>query len=408
MTRALLTLNAGSSSLKASLFEVDGDVPRLVLRAEMSGIDATPRFTVSDPTGAVLEDRAVPGAAFETLVERVIHWAEHHLGAATLAAVGHRVVHGGADHVRPERATPALLAALANLTPLAPLHQPHNLAPIRAIASARPDLVQVACFDTAFHSTMPAVATRFALPRAYADAGVRRYGFHGLSYEHIARRLAELEPGHVSRRVIAAHLGAGASLCAMRAGESVETTMGFTALDGLMMATRCGSIDPGVVLYMQRRDGLSADQVEAILYNRSGLLGVSALTSDMRALLASDDPRAREATELFVYRIAREAGALIVCLGGVDELVFTAGIGEHSPEIRAQVCARLGWLGIALDEAANAAGAEIISARGSGVVVRVIPADEELTIARHTLEVLDPSPVGRLESALRDFVPSRL
>ena len=265
----------------------------------------------------------------------MIGWAEGHLGADRLIAVGHRVVHGGPDHYRPERATAALLDALDRLTPLAPLHEPHNIAPIRAIAAARPNLLQVACFDTAFHHTMPKVATRFALPREYEQAGVRRYGFHGLSYEYIAGRLREIAPELAKGRVIAAHLGNGASLCAMLDGQSVDTTMGFTALDGLVMGTRSGNLDPGVILYLEQERGLSAKQVETLLYEQSGLLGVSGgLASDMRTLLASDDPHAKEAIELFVYRIAREIGALTSSLGGLDGLVFTAGIGEHAPEIR--------------------------------------------------------------------------
>jgi acetate kinase len=390
VTRVLLTLNAGSSNLKASLFEIDGGAPRLALKGELEGIGAAPRFTACDPSGRVTDRRDWAGAepAFDVLLDSIIAWAESHLGVATLAAVGHRVVHGGSAHVRSERVTPELLTALERLIPLAPLHQPHNLAPMRAIAATRPSLPQVACFDTAFHASMPAVATRFALPRAYGDAGVRRYGFHGLSYEFIAGRLAEIAPELAAGRVIAAHLGAGASLCAMRGGRSVDTTMGLTALDGLMMGTRCGSLDAGVVLYMLREQHLTADEVEAVLYQHSGLLGVSGLTGDMRALLASDDPHAAEAVDLFVYRIACEVGALASALGGLDGLVFTAGIGEHAPPIRSRVCARLGWLGVALDEAANRAGAGVISTPASRVAVRVIPTDEETTIARHTLEVL--------------------
>jgi acetate kinase len=390
MSGVLLTLNAGSSSLKASLFEIDGAVPRLALKAEVESIGAAPRFTAREPSGRVVHDRvwANEEPSFEALLDSVIAWAESHLGASALAAVGHRVVHGGRDHFRPERVTPDLLAALGRLVPLAPLHQPQNLAPIRAIAALRPGVPQVACFDTGFHASLPPVATWFGLPRAYGDAGVRRYGFHGLSYEFVARRLGELAPDLAAGPVIAAHLGAGASLCAMRGGRSLDTTMGFTALDGLMMGSRCGNIDPGVILYMQREDHLTTDEVETILYQRSGLLGVSGLTGDMRALLASDDPHAAEAVELYVYRIAREVGALVSSLGGLDGLVFTGGVGEHAAPIRSRVCARLAWLGIALDEAANASSAPVISAASSRIAVRVIPTDEEMTIARHTLETL--------------------
>jgi acetate kinase len=392
---AVLTLNAGSSSIKFSLFEV-GSSERLTLvsHGEVEGIGSAPHFVARDSAGAVLAEQswADPGQAFPSLLEAVIGWAESHLGADTLIAIGHRVVHGGALHDRPERVTPDLLIALDKLTPLAPLHQPHNLAPIRAIAAARPELPQVACFDTAFHHTMPAVATRFALPRDYEKAGVRRYGFHGLSYEYIARRLRDVAPDLAQGRVIAAHLGNGASLCGMAAGRSVDTTMGFTALDGLVMGTRCGSLDPGVILYLEEERALTAKQVEELLYRRSGLLGVSGgIASDMRILLASADPQAKQAVELFVYRIAREIGALTSSLGGLDGLVFTAGIGEHAPAIRAMVCARLGWLGVVLDPAANAGHAAIVSAPQSRIAVRVIPTDEEAMIARHTLDAIRPS-----------------
>jgi len=282
------------------------------------------------------------------------------------------------------RVTEPVLTALEALTPLAPLHQPHSLAPMRAITTMRPGLPQIACFDTAFHHTMPAVATRFALPREYEDAGVRHYGFHGLSYEYIARRLSEVAPRLAAGRVIVAHLGNGASLCAMRAGVSVDTTMTFTALDGLVMGTRCGAIDPGVLLYMAQQQKLSPDAIEHLLYEKSGLLGVSGLSSDMRELLASDLKRAREAVELFVFRIARETAALAASLGGLDGFVFTAGIGEHAPEIRAAVCERLRWLGVA----PGSPDGSLISAPGSGVEVRVIPTDEEAMIGHHTVETI--------------------
>ncbi len=387
MSGALLTINAGSSSLKASLFDIDAGAPTPIFKGEVEGVGTAPRFTVRDHAGEVVLDRSWPDAdtPFDVVLETVIAWAESRRGEADLKAVGHRVVHGGRDYVHPRRVTPQLLDALDRLTPLAPLHQPHNLAPIRAIAAARPDLPQVACFDTAFHATMPTVAKRFALPRAYEDAGVWRYGFHGLSYEHIAWRLAAEAPDLAAGRVIAAHLGAGASLCAMAGGRSLDTTMGFTAVDGLVMGTRCGELDPGVVLYMQREDGLSVDQVETVLNRKSGLLGVSGISSDMRALLASDSPRAAQAIELFVYRITRDIGGLTSVLGGLDGLVFTAGIGAKSPPIRQMVCERLAWLGLILDPEANAAGTPVISAPESLVEVRVIPADEEETIARHTL-----------------------
>ena len=277
------------------------------------------------------------------------------------------------------------MQALDALTPLAPLHQPHSLAPIRALMSLRPGLAQVACFDTAFHCTMPAVATRFALPREYEAEGVRRYGFHGLSYEYIARTLRETAPGLAAGRVVVAHLGNGASLCAMQDGRSVDTTMSFTALDGLAMGTRCGALDAGVVLYMLQQKGLAPHEVEQVLYRQSGLLGVSGVSGDMRVLLASADPRARDAVELFVFRVARETAALAASLGGLDGFVFTAGIGEHAAEIRSLVCERLRWMGVVPDPAANAGGAGRISAASGAVEVHVVPTDEEAMIAQHTL-----------------------
>jgi acetate kinase len=392
MPDAVLTLNAGSSSIKVSLFEIgDAEALRLACRGEVEGIGTAPHFVARDRGGSVLAERRWPSPdpPYADLLGTVLGWAEEHLGDDKLSAVGHRVVHGGPDHDRPERVTPALLAALDGLVPLAPLHEPHNIALIRAVAAIRPNLPQVACFDTAFHHGMPAVATRFGLPRDYADVGVRRYGFHGLSYEYVARRLRALAPDLAAGRVIAAHLGNGASLCAMRDGRSLDTTMGFTPLDGLVMGTRCGSLDPGVILYLLQQRGLTAAAIEDLLYRRSGLLGVSGgLSSDMRTLTASDDPRAREAIELFVYRIARETGALAGSLGGLDGFVFTAGIGEHAPQIRAAVGARLGWLGVALDADANARGASRISTPASRVAVWVIPTDEEAMIARHVVDAL--------------------
>jgi acetate kinase len=299
--------------------------------------------------------------------------------------VGHRIVHGGPDYSVPALVTPALLAALDALTPLDPIHMPHNLVPIRAVAAARPGIAQVVCFDTAFHHTMPDVAQRFALPRSISDVGVRRYGFHGLSYEYIAKRLADGIPALAQGRVIVAHLGAGASLCALERGASIATTFGISVLDGLMMATRCGNLDPGVILYLGRL-GYSFAEIEDMLYNRSGLLGVSGISGDIRVLLASREPQAREAIDLFVYRLALEFGAMASALGGVDGIVFTAGIGENAPVIRAAVCEKLRWLGIRLDAKANEDGAFCISATDSQVDVRVIATDEEVMIARHVLE----------------------
>ena len=384
MTGSILTLNAGSSSLKFALF--DAAARTAAVRGEIEGLGDAPHLLARDSGGAVLAERRWPKGQehpFATVLEALLAFADAHLGRDGLGAVGHRVVHGGAEHVAPERVTPALLAALDGLTPLDPLHMPHNIAPMRAVAAARPSLPQVACFDTAFHHTLPPVAQRLALPRAVSALGVRRYGFHGLSYEYIASRLPVVSPGLAAGRVIVAHLGAGASLCALMAGRSIETTTGFSALDGLVMATRCGSMDPGVILYLGQQ-GRSFAEIEDMLYRRSGLLGVSGFSGDVRVLLGSADPHAREALELFSYRIATQAGALASALGGLDGLVFTAGIGEHAAPVRAAACARLAWLGVRLDEAANAAGAGLISTRDSRVEVRVIATDEEAMIARHT------------------------
>lgn len=389
MTDAVLTLNAGSSSLKFALFEIDGAALSPVLDGAVEGIGDTPHFIAHGPGGVLLGDTHWPADAdHEALLGSLLDWIDAHLGDDRLIAVGHRVVHGGAGYAAPVRVEDDVLAALDALSPLAPLHQPHNLAAIRAVAAVRPNLPQVACFDTSFHHTMPAIATRFALPRSFADEGVRRYGFHGLSYEFIARRLAETSPKLAAGRVIAAHLGNGASLCAMQAGRSIDTTMGFTALDGLMMGTRSGAIDPGVILFCQQQRQMSAKAVEDLLYRRSGLLGVSGISGDMRVLHASDDPRAQEAIDLFVYRIGRETGALVSALGGLDGFVFTAGIGEHDAAVRAGACARMEWLGVEIDAAANARGDGCISTPASKVEVWVLHTDEEAMIARHTLDLL--------------------
>ncbi len=389
MAGSILVLNAGSSSLKFALFDAaagaDGGMHATV-RGEVADLGGTPHLVAHDTLGAVIADRHWPAGkphAFADVLHTLLEFADEHLGPRGLTAVGHRVVHGGADHVAPAKVTDALLVDLEALTALDPLHMPHNIAPIHAVAAARPGLPQVVCFDTAFHHTLPLVARSFALPREVQAARVRRYGFHGLSYEYIAERLGKDAPALARGRVIVAHLGSGASLCALQDGRSIATTMGFSTLDGLVMATRCGSLDPGVLLYLGRQ-GRSFAEIEDMLYRRSGLLGVSGSSGDIRDLLASDDPRAREAVELFTYRIATEAGALVSALGGLDGLVFTAGIGEHAPVIRAAVCGRLAWLGLHLDEGANAAGATQIGAGDSSIDVRVIATDEEAVIARHT------------------------
>jgi acetate kinase len=391
MPDAVLTINAGSSSLKFSLYRVGDDgEPIAALDGGIEGIGTAPHMTAKDAKGKELVDRGWQdasmdhGAFFHVLGD----WLREQLGDAGLAGVGHRVVHGGTEFTAPVRIDDAVLAKLEQLCPLAPLHQPHNLAGIRAVGAAQPDLPQVACFDTAFHRAHPELADWFALPRRFHDDGIRRYGFHGLSYEYIARALPATAPELQDARVVVAHLGSGASMCAMRDGRSIDSTMSFTALDGLPMGTRCGALDPGVVLHLIRAYGMDTDAIEAMLYHESGLKGVSGISNDMRDLLASDDPRAAQAVDLFVWHIARELGALTAVLGGLDAFVFTAGIGERSPEIRDQVCARAAWLGIALDPAANRAGERRISSARSKVAVFAIPTDEEQMIARHTLAVL--------------------
>ncbi len=393
MTGSILTLNAGSSSVKFALFDTAA-TRKATIRGEIENLEAAPHFFARDSAGKILIERQWPNGTtekFAVLLEALLSFVDAHLGTDGLAAVGHRVVHGGADHIAPERVTPALLAALEALTPLDPLHMPDNLAPIRAVAAARPKLPQIACFDTAFHHTLPPVARMFALPRAITEAGVRRYGFHGLSYEYISGCLARDIPALARGRVVVAHLGSGASLCALSGGKSIATTTGFSALDGLVMATRCGRLDPGIILYLGRQ-GHGFSDIEDMLYRRSGLLGVSGISGDVRVLLASEDARAREALELFSYRIACETGALVSALGGLDGLVFTAGIGEHAPAIRAAVCGRLAWLGLRLDDHANATGAARISAPDSTIDVRVIATDEEAMIAHHTRTMITRAP----------------
>jgi len=392
---SLLILNAGSSSLKFAIFET---VPALAAtaRGEVENLDTAPHLWAHDAAGASLAERHWPAGChpgFTAVLEAILAFTDTHLGAGGLAAAGHRIVHGGDGHTAPELVTPGLLTALTALIPLDPLHMPDNLAPIHAIGAARPALPQILCFDTAFHQTMPALAANFAIPLALTASGVRRYGFHGLSFEYIAARLADNAPALARGRVIAAHLGAGASLCALRDGKSIATTMGFSVLDGLVMATRCGSLDPGVIFYLARQ-GQSLDDIEDMLYHRSGLLGVSGISGDTRVLLASDEPAARDAIELFAYRIACLAGGLATALQGLDGLVFTAGIGENAPAIRAAICARLAWLGVRLDLGTNAAGAECISAPDSSVDVRVLATDEAFMIARHVQTVLGRSEHG--------------
>lgn len=391
MSNAVLTLNAGSSSLKFALFTLGGEGLQLASRGQVEGIGDAPHLIATDPAGKALTERRWEGGEtldHEAFLVPLFAFVDEHLGADRLAAIGHRIVHGGEAFSRPVVIDDDVLRALDALCPLAPLHQPHNLAAVRAAQALRPGLTQVACFDTAFHHDHAEVVTRFALPRAWHERGVRRYGFHGLSYEFVSGQLRELDPALASGRVIIAHLGNGASLCAVHDGRSVDTTMGFTALDGLMMGTRCGALDPGVILYLQQQAGMTAAAVETLLYKESGLLGVSGLSSDMRVLFASEATAAREAVELFTFRIAREAGALMASMGGLDGIVFTAGIGENAPAIRAAVAERLAWTGLALSDEANARGAGLISTASSKLNAWVIPTDEEAMIARHTADLV--------------------
>lgn len=390
MNQRLLILNAGSSSIKFALFGVD-DLTQPRLEGLLSGLgsSATAGFEARDGTGARLT-AALPShhMSHDGALEWLFAWLGEHRDG-TLIGAGHRVVHGGEYFAEPVLITAKVADELEKLVPLAPLHQPHNLAAIRALIRLRPTLPQVACFDTAFHRTQDVLAKQFALPREFTTSGIQRYGFHGLSYEYIAGVLPDHLGARATGRVIVAHLGNGASLCAMRNRRCVATTMGFTALDGLMMGTRCGAIDPGVLLYLMREKALSADAIEDLLYRRSGLLGVSGVSSDMRGLLASDDANAQEAIALFCYRVVREIGSLMAALGGLDALVFTAGIGERAHPIRAQVCAGLGWLGVALDAAANQQHAGSIHAPQSTIGVHVIPTNEEAVIARHAVRLLN-------------------
>jgi acetate kinase len=383
---AILVLNAGSSSVKFLLFAEQGNELAPQVRGQIEAIHTLPHFIARTPQGMVAEKFWGGGVALGH-AGAVAHLAEFLRGYGNgfeLEAVGHRVVHGGADYVRPVALDRAAVVALEKLVPLAPLHQPHNLAPIRTLFERRPDLPQVACFDTAFHSTNPDVAQRFAIPGELHDAGVRRYGFHGLSYEYIASVLAEHDERAAAGRTIVCHLGNGSSMCALQGGKSIASTMGFTALDGLAMGTRCGALDPGVLLYLLDERRMDARAIEKLLYTQSGLLGVSGMSSDMRILLDSNDARAKLAVDLYVYRIQRELGSLAAALGGLDALIFTAGIGENSPHIRERVCRDAAWLGVTLDAAANLTGRPRISAPDSRVSAWTLPTNEELMIARHT------------------------
>lgn len=391
-TDCIAVINAGSSSIKFSVHVLPGLALAFKGRIENLYHGAT-RFLAQDADGVTLGERAWPEALdHHAGMAFLIGFAERELTGYRVRAVGHRIVHGGVDYSGPQRLDATVLERLERLVPLAPLHLPHNLAPVRALMALAPGLAQVGCFDTAFHTAQPALAQAFALPPAITGLGIRRYGFHGLSYEHIAATLPQHEPALREARVVAAHLGNGASMCAMRGGRSMASTMGFTAVDGLPMGTRCGALDPGVVIYLVEQLGMSVADVQRLMYQESGLLGVSGLSSDMRVLEASSAPRAQLAIDLLVYRIGRELGSLAASIGGLDALVFSGGIGENSARLRAAVCRDAAWLGVELDPQANAghpSGVARISAAGSRVSVWLVPADEERMIARHTQELLE-------------------
>jgi acetate kinase len=392
MSDALLVVNAGSSSIKFSLLLVRGEALAPLLSGQLEGLYTAPKFASKNAAGTVIgEHRWAEGESLghDGAMAYLAEVLRAQLGEHRLAAVGHRVVHGGLDYSAPVRLTAEVVERLAQFIPLAPLHQPHNLAPIRMLLANQPDLPQVACFDTAFHRGQPELAQAFALPREITERGVRRYGFHGLSYDYIASVLPGYDIRAARGRTVVLHLGNGASLCAMHDSKSLASTMGFTGVDGLPMGTRSGNLDPGVLLYLMDQLKMDARAIETLIYQKSGLLGVSGISSDMRTLLDSIDPKAAFAVDLFVYRIGRELGSLAAALGGLDALVFTAGIGEHSAPIRERVCQTAEWLGVALDPVANLAGGPRISTAESRVAAWVIPTNEELMIARHTWHLLN-------------------
>jgi acetate kinase len=384
---AIAVLNAGSSSVKFSLFALRGEALELELRGQVEGIYTAPRFVGRHASGKTLAEERWPEGTklgHAGALDHIVAFVRERLGGRRLAGIGHRVVHGGMDYIRPVRMDAAALHALEKFVPLAPLHQPHNLAPIALLLERLPKVPQVACFDTSFHRSNPEIAQMFALPAALHEEGVRRYGFHGLSYEYVASELPSLDARAAKGRTVVMHLGNGSSMCALAEGRSVASTMGFTAVDGLPMGTRCGALDPGVILYLMDQRGMDVRAVEKLIYSQSGLLGVSGISSDMRALLGSKEPRARLAVDLYLYRIRRELGSLAAALQGLDALVFTAGIGENSAALRERVGRDAAWLGLELDRGANADGGPRISTGGSSVSGWVIPTNEELMIARHT------------------------
>ncbi len=384
MSQAFAAFNAGSSSIKFSVFLAEHGSLALACHGRIENIDTQPHFIANDREGQLLSEKTLDGdKPYEEVLAMMIAWMEDKLKPARLVALGHRVVHGGNLFHEPVTVTPKVMDELEKLVPLAPLHQPHSILMMRTLAALHPHLPQVACFDTAFHMSNSRLSRLYGLPPALEQQGVMRYGFHGLSYQHIAQELPKFE-GRAAGRVVLAHLGGGASMCAMQNGKSVASTMGFSTLDGLPMGTRCGTLDPGVLLYLLQERRWSLKEVEDLLYHGSGLAGMSGLGADMRKILASDQSGAHDAVELFCYRIARELGSLTAALGGLDVLVFTGGIGEHAAAVRAKVCEQAAWLGVRMDAAANESGAQLISQQDSRVAVWVLPANEEIVIARQT------------------------
>jgi acetate kinase len=391
MSDAIAVLNAGSSSIKFSLFALRAQQLELELRGQIEGIYTAPHFVAYDRTGKLLTEKSWDQGAklgHAGALDHLVAYVRQRLGGDRLIGIGHRVVHGGLEYSKPVRVNAAVLEALERYVPLAPLHQPHNLAPIRLLLERVPDLPQAACFDTSYHRSNPEIAQMFALPAELHAQGIRRYGFHGLSYEYVASVLPGFDRIAANGRTVVLHLGNGSSMCAMQAGKSVASTMGFTAVEGLPMGTRCGSLDPGVILYLMDQRGMDARAIEKLIYNQSGLLGVSGISSDMRTLLASEEASAKRAVDLYLYRIRRELGSLAAALGGLDAIVFTAGIGENAATIRERACRDAAWLGVELDPAANAKGGPRISIPASRVSAWVIPTNEELMIARHTQALL--------------------
>ncbi len=391
MSDAIAVLNAGSSSIKFSMYAAEGDDLQLQRGGQIEGLFTAPRFVAKDDGGRVVSEHSWGEGTrlgHDGGIQHLFEFLRKEVVQHRLIGVSHRVAHGGTQYTRPVQVDESVLQALERLVPLVPLHQPHNLAPIRVLLEHAPQLPQIACFDTSFHHTNPPVSKLFALPLEYAEAGVRRYGFHGLSYEYIASMLPQIDRKAAAGRTIVLHLGSGSSMCAMRGAHSVASTMGLTGVDGLPMGTRSGALDPGVLLFLMDQRKMDARAIEKLIYEQSGLLGVSGISSDMRTLLASDNPRARLAIDIYVYRIGRELGSLVAALSGLDALVFTAGIGERAAAIRARVCREAAWTGLRLDEAANAAGGPRISTADSAVAAWVIPTNEELILARHASRML--------------------